>query len=350
MKKILIVNPGHYGSFVDTLYHVKYLKSKFHIEYFGINEEQGSNFDIKVILLDKKSNGMLSKIYFLFMLNKFLRKNNYDILFINYFVGCSLINFFRGSFIKVLDIRSSIISSKFLYRYFFNWLLKVESLFFSNITVISQGVREYLNLDKSAHILPLGGPIYKYAPRDQESLNLIYVGTFNSRNLHHTILGFHKFYLKYGDKIQMKYRIIGSGNNFENQFIMNLISDLNNDSIEFLGFVNHSEIGSYFNLSNLGVSYIPITDYFNYQPPTKTFEYLLSGMPVIATQTVENCKVINEMNGILIEDSSESFYNALVKFYYKRNDFDYFKIYKDSQRYSWENIVTNNLSYYFENR
>lgn len=40
--------------------------------------------------------------------------------------------------------------------------------------------------------------------------------------------------------------------------------------------------------------YVPITDYYEYQPPTKTFEYVLSGLLCLATATSSNKEVITE--------------------------------------------------------
>ncbi len=350
MKKILIINPGHFGSFVDSIYHVEFLKSNFNIEYFGIKENESIDFDIKVVLLVKKSSSFKTKVYFLFKLFQYVRNNKFDILFINYFVGCSIIKFFNSSSKKVLDIRSSIISNSSVKRIFFNNLLRFESFFFSHLTVISEGVRDYLGLNSNAHILPLGGPRYNYISKDFNSFNLVYVGTFNSRNIYQTLVGFHKFYLNYRDKIRVKYRIIGTGSEYENQLLLNVISELKFDSgiVEMLGYVEHSRLSGYYEVSNIGISYIPITDYFNFQPPTKTYEYLLSGMAVIATKTYENARIIDKSNGVLCLDNSESFYNSLVDLYHRKSQFNSFAIYENAQKFSWEYIIKNNLTNYFD--
>lgn len=41
-----------------------------------------------------------------------------------------------------------------------------------------------------------------------------------------------------------------------------------------------------------------MTEYYDSQPPTKTFEYALSGLYVLATKTRENEKVITNDNGV----------------------------------------------------
>ena len=109
--------------------------------------------------------------------------------------------------------------------------------------------------------------------------------------------------------------------------------------IIFAGQIPHDKIKPYFDLHNIGVSYIPKTEYFDVQPPTKTFEYLLSGMPVIATDTLENKRVICSKNGVLINDTAEAFYQGLVRIYTDKNNFDSISIRNSSMQYTWYKIV-----------
>jgi glycosyltransferase involved in cell wall biosynthesis len=87
------------------------------------------------------------------------------------------------------------------------------------------------------------------------------------------------------------------------------------------------------------MSYIPITDFFDHQPPTKTFEYLMAGMPVVATGTVENRRLITEINGILTGDSEDDVFAGLRNLLVARHRFDSREIHRSIQQYSWEDIV-----------
>jgi glycosyltransferase involved in cell wall biosynthesis len=91
---------------------------------------------------------------------------------------------------------------------------------------------------------------------------------------------------------------------------------------------------------------VPMTPYFEYQPVTKLFEYMLSGMPVIATNTYENRLIVNENNGVLINDTSEDFCNGLLTIYNKRNSFNSSEIRRSVESYTWGNIVNTNLKPY----
>jgi hypothetical protein len=83
--------------------------------------------------------------------------------------------------------------------------------------------------------------------------------------------------------------------------------------------------------------------YYDFQPPTKTFEYVLSGMICIATSTYENKRLVSHVNGVLCKDNSESFYHALKTAFLRRKSFDYTKIVSSLKFYEWSNIVKNTL-------
>jgi hypothetical protein len=104
----------------------------------------------------------------------------------------------------------------------------------------------------------------------------------------------------------------------------------------------------FFDQCNIGVSYVPIIDYYDCQPLTKTFKYLLSGMRVIATNTSENENVIGPTNGVLIGDAPEAFCVVLKVIYEKRNLFDSAEIRRRASGYTWEGIVRKNLLPYLE--
>ena len=91
-----------------------------------------------------------------------------------------------------------------------------------------------------------------------------------------------------------------------------------------------------------------MTKYFDNQPPTKTYEYLVSGLPVIATGTKENAKILNDSCGVLIDDNEVSFALGLQAIVSKRKTFNSAKIRNMYQENLWENIVNNNLKNYIE--
>ena len=175
-------------------------------------------------------------------------------------------------------------------------------------------------------------------------MQLLYIGTFNGRNIDKTILGFSTFKNEFGERISLTYHIIGNGTESETDKLQQVINECNlNDNVILHGYKSHTEIRDFFDQCNIGVSFVPVTSWYNVQPPTKTFEYLCSGLVVIATNTFENSRVITNENGTLIEDTANGFYQGLKTIYNNRSKYDSGKISSESTKYTWKNIVSNHI-------
>ena len=72
-------------------------------------------------------------------------------------------------------------------------------------------------------------------------------------------------------------------------------------------------------------------------------KYLSQGLITIATNTSENKKIVNKDNGILCDDNSDSFYNALEILFKKRFDFNTDYLRESVKEYSWDYIIDNKL-------
>jgi glycosyltransferase involved in cell wall biosynthesis len=273
-----------------------------------------------------------------------------DIVFIKYFkVISTALRLCGPSYNYVLDIRTGAIKENRFKRIMYDLRLRLESKLFRNITVISESLAHKLNLSHKAHILPLGADVISGVDKNFKELRLLYVGTFSNRNMEITLQGFKKFYDEFGSKVDISYTIIGSGPNNEEQKLQEMVDEYGlTDIITIKGRIPHNQLKPFFDTHNIGITYVPLTEYYDVQPVTKTFEYLLSGMAVIGTHTSENAKVINSGNGILIGDSEHDFYNGLIKLYHTKNNFSSKKIRNASLTYTWKNIVQSNLLSYLE--
>ena len=230
-------------------------------------------------------------------------------------------------------------------------IFKKEKGLIIEITIISEGLARHLGIAKYK-VLPLGADYKEHIPnKSKQSMDLIYVGTLSNRNIVDTVKAFNKFVLDYGSKVNSTYTIIGFFSDKSEDEKRLFLEEINKKiKISYKGRKKHDELTTYFNNSNIGVSYIPITEYYNYQPPTKTFEYINHGLITIATKTYENKKIINKNNGILCEDNETSFYNALVYLFQNINSFHVDKILDTSNEYSWNNIVNETLVPILESR
>jgi glycosyltransferase involved in cell wall biosynthesis len=177
---------------------------------------------------------------------------------------------------------------------------------------------------KKTVVLPVGFnkhffyPIEKNKkPRLRRLLNvaekqflIVYCGVIaKSRQLHILLHALKKVMETFSD---VKLLMIGNGDSVETlKILANTLSISQN--IIFTGKVSHHDVVNYVSLGDIGISYIPINENYNYNPPLKTFEYLACGLPTIATNTVSNQRIITHtFNGILSNDTPDDIANAIV--------------------------------------
>jgi glycosyltransferase involved in cell wall biosynthesis len=84
------------------------------------------------------------------------------------------------------------------------------------------------------------------------------------------------------------------------------------------------------------------------QPVTKTYESLLAGLPIIATRTTQNQRLVNDANGVLIEDTAESFAQGLAAIKSKLSGLSPLAIQAASLQHSWENVIRGQYLPYIE--
>ncbi len=343
MKKIMIINQLQFGYEVDTYYYCKYLRNNFDVTYicWDYGKEKIEMQGIKTIYISRKGNIAIRNMRFIKDVSNAIRNDDYHVHIIEYFRGCSILKFLSPSKNFIFDIRTGSVSQRKINRFLFDSLMGIESNFFKYCTIISEPLRAKLGIaTEKTYILPLGADVISKKPKKYDSLRLLYIGTLHNRNIEQTIIGFEKFYSRLKHTIEMSYTIIGEGYNNEVEELRQLVKEkLLLGIVKIEGYIQHDAAKKYFDTHNIGVSFIPKTDFFDVQPPTKTFEYLLSGMPVIATSTLENKKVINIDNGVLINDTSEGFYQGLLKLYNRLDDYDSEQIRVNAKQYEWKKVV-----------
>jgi glycosyltransferase involved in cell wall biosynthesis len=268
------------------------------------------------------------------------------ILLVTYFNICFLLALISKSKITVLDIRTGSIKRNKIFRSIDNFAILLQSLFFNRVIILSESLRKKLYISgKKSNIVPLGSELFFTGDHNFNTINLLYVGTLDDRNISETIKGLHLFLQNNkSNAIEISYTIVGFGSESETLKLANSISENNMfDIVKFEGRKNYEELGPYFEHSNIGIVFVPQTSGYDCQPVTKLFEYMLAGMPVIATNTYENRKIINGINGVLINDSSEDFCNGLINIYNHKETFNSYQIRKSVESFTWEKIVNSNL-------
>jgi glycosyltransferase involved in cell wall biosynthesis len=341
-KTLLFVNQSQFGYHIDYLQYCKHLKEDFEITYlcWDYKRERIQESGINVIYVSRDNNILIRNIRFLKINLNVLKQKSYTKIFIHFFRGSFIIPLLSAQRKKIhLDIRTGSISTKKINRSIYNIELRFESIFFRSVSVISSGLRDMLGISKSAIILPLGATPLYVTRQFKKTLSLLYVGTLSNRHIEETVEGL-KIFLKEHTNADISYTIVGDGWHNEKLELQNRINKLHLQKyITLTGYLPHSELRKFYQITNVGVSYIPITSYYEFQPATKTYEYLMAGMPVIATNTYENRQVVNEINGVLIQDSPESFAIGVADVFKRLNSFDENKIRKTVENYEWSKIV-----------
>ncbi len=340
--RILILCISQFGYLLDTYYYCKHGRELLDITYMGFEGSRPTvTLDgVSIKTVSRKGNKIRRFLRWLWMGLKESRRD-YDVVFIKYFPGCSVIRLLTPWKQFVFDIRTGSICRSRWRRKLSDAFMVIESQVFRHVTVISESLAKKIGLRAGRyHVLPLGADVLAANEKHFDELHLLYVGTLSGREIEKTILGFEQFYHRHKDDITMSYRIVGDGYNGELEQLRRVVVDRGLEGVvKLLGYVHHSKLGELWEMCNVGVSFIPINDIYDCQPATKTFEYLLAGMPVIATGTAENRRVVSEENGVVIDDTADSFAQGLEHLYMQRVVFVSAEIRRTLEDHCWEKIV-----------
>jgi glycosyltransferase involved in cell wall biosynthesis len=346
-QRILILSQVQFGSVIAPYQYSRYLKDRFAITYlcWDYDYPRLDEPGVTVKYVSRQGGKIQRLTRFVRACVREIQHGRYDLVFVVYFQGCFLLPLFTGRNHKVLDIRTGYVRSRGLKRWLSNRLIYLESLFYRSITILSESLREDLGISaRKCCLVPLGATHAEFPPKTFEEIRLLYVGTLQHRFIEKTVEGFARFYDEHHNGLRMSYVIVGAGRPDDEQRLRDATQRTScRQQIRYAGWVDHKDLGRYFAEANIGVAFIPLEDHFQVQPATKVFEYLLAGMPVIATNTLENARTINRSNGVLTSDTSEDFHRGLNEILNARHLYDSKAISGSSTKYTWSYIITHQL-------
>jgi hypothetical protein len=345
-KSILIAIPAQFGLSNTHYYWSKYLSRAFKVTYYSFGDKVNNSpveFPVELISIPFHDNKLKRVFYYYFGIVKLLKQRRFDYIIVSQYKIDFIIKFLFPVRKMFYNIQTGGVKGSFLFRAIHDFQLFVSSVLYNHILILDDNLSRKLGISASKRsIIPLGADIISKEVKSFEKLKLLYIGTLYGRNLEVTIHGFAKFLKDYPEST---YSIIGEGYSNEIQALRLLTKTLNIESNVFiLGRKSHREAKRYFDECNIGVSYVPMTSFYDLQPPTKSYEYILSGLFCIATNTTANSKIINGINGILLrKDDAESFYRGLVEISSKTTFATSEEIRQTILDFKWENIITNRL-------
>lgn len=343
-KKLLIIDKHQFGTLTDSYKWCENLRENFDIR---IITPKGSNktvflTGVKIIRVPGSNRFVFGMLYTLQCLINLIFARG--AILVVYFGGCSFFKKLLPWKKMILDIRTLSVDPDEKKRTKYNKKIIHTCRLYDYITCISEGVCRQLRLRKKhCSILPLGADPLCSLEKNYLELRLLYVGTLTGRNINQTIEGI-KIFRDNHPEVIIKYEIVGDGWHNELKELETLTQRLGlQDAITIHGKLPYSRLPYFFNKCNVGISYIPMTQYFDFQPPTKTFEYISSGLVCIATSTFANKEIVNDKNGVLIKDSPESFSNGLEYIYKNRATYTSHTIASTTQNHRWNIIVQRDL-------
>jgi glycosyltransferase involved in cell wall biosynthesis len=222
-----------------------------------------------------------------------------------------------------------------------NILIRLESWLFSRGFVVSEELRRELRISDAFVLSPQGAQKPKeIVAKSWSRLRLLYVGTLHNRRLHEFVQGLAIYVSADGIGIIDEFIIIGHGSGSDRQRLVASIEAAGLSIVKFVGEIRHPNLQPFLDRGNVGVSYVPVTPYFNLQPVTKTSEYRLNGMAVLATNTVGNKKVIRDEDGVIHGDNPNAVAQALRELVRRRDLFKSSEIQQRALPECWEEIVS----------
>ena len=343
-RKLLIVDKHQFGYLTDVYQWCKYLSPIYDITVVSadVGEPKFSFPGVKVFLVNFKLPRTIRALLFILTALIYVAICN-GVILVEYFQDCSILKkIFRWKKMMV-DVRTLSVSPDKRHRNSYNKRLQKDLKAFDEVIAISKGVIKQIDIP-NVHLLPLGADSISMIKKTyNDELKLLYVGTFRWRNLEDTIEGVRIFH-ESNPTVKISYDMVGTGEPGQLERLKLLAKNLGLERIvTFHGQIPYTELKPFFDKCNIGISYVPMTDYYDCQPPTKTYEYILSGLFCIATATTSNRELITRDNGLLIKDNAKDFSFGLERYLKIKNNLNDTLIRQSLADSTWERIVSDKL-------
>ncbi len=152
----------------------------------------------------------------------------------------------------------------------------------------------------------------------QELVSLIYVGTISKTRGRDVMIDAMAIVAK--SNIKAHLTMIGATDE-ELKFCRARIAELNiSDFVTVMGRISGDEIPQYLHRSDVGICLWEHTPWSEFNPPTKLFEYLVSGLAVLASNIRTHTRYIhNWQNGLIFEYEASALAQSICDLYVNRS-------------------------------
>lgn len=169
----------------------------------------------------------------------------------------------------------------------------------SKVRLLSMGVDE-----KKISIVSNTPPVDKFKGAIHEhngsQLRIVYVGFLSKlRGLDLLIEGAAHYIKSQGSTNAIRIDIIGKGEQKER--LIALSNDLGiSKSVKIHGWLDQDEVDKLMALANVGALTYRVCGHWNHTIPNKIFDYMLAGLPVLATEVIPIERILRETNSGLV--------------------------------------------------
>lgn len=178
-----------------------------------------------------------------------------------------------------------------------------------------------------------------YSVSDAPSIRLIYIGTVSKERGRDVMLEAMSLIAK--KNISVNLTMVGA-NTEELSYSMQRIKTLNIENyVRVHARVSGKEIPKYLASADVGICLWEDTPWWRFNPPTKLFEYLVAGIPILASNIRTHTRYIkNWNNGLIFNYDANSLANAIIELYLHKNKIDALKKQASvsGEQYFWSRI------------
>lgn len=196
----------------------------------------------------------------------------------------------------------------------------------------------YMGVDQA--FLPLGDlnkPI-PVAPQ-KKPLHIIYIGTVEQARGRDVMIEAMALVNRDGPKARLT--MVGARPE-QQSYCLERAKELGvQEYINVLGRIPGYQIPSVLQTGDLGICLWEDRLYWRFNPPTKLFEYLVAGLPVLASNIRTHTQyILHWENGVIFEYEAESLAAAVLELWERRNMLPSLRknAFKSGQKYIWDNI------------
>jgi len=342
-----MVSFEQFGYHIDTFEYCRHLRDRYRITYLCPDRglPRCELMGVEVVYCGRPPLGKI-ELGLLLESSAAIRNIKPDAVFLRRTKFSFLLRLRHPRTPMVFDIRSGSVEASPWRRGVENLVMRFNSWFFRDITVISEGLARQLHLPRRARVLPLAADRQPHlTTAGREEIRLIYVGTFQNRHLERTVHGLGRFLAERDPGIPIRYTIVGFGSEAEVAAIREAVIETGlQDTVLIHDRVDHGAVAALLAEHNVGVALTPKVPWFEHQPSTKIFEYLHSGLFCIATDNAANRDVISDDNGVLIGDSADAFAEGLLRICELLPRWNPKAVADGVQESTWERVVRDTLA------